>query len=1329
MKGSSGNPNKAQQQYSSKFDKDSMDHQPHPVQKHFINQQSPGGYQQAQGTGLDELNEFQLEQYYEQMQALQNQEQIGKFNQQKQIQQINSNPGASISNGVTQQQMQQYQQQQQQILKQQQLSQQIQQAQAQQLNYEKKFNPIQSPQYSQDDLQDDHHAEGIDDENIYESQQMAQLANHLNGNLNIQGGAQFNNLSQGSNQNQNSNTNNSFSSAEEVIKSTDDTTIKEEFKEIDKQWQNQLMQDSEKYFEKIIEMNDIASQKLNDGQQREALAILYKAEKMLELAASCGKVIDRNLIIVVLYNRACAYQSLWILDKCSKYIDGVIYNLEMSLKEEDSIESMSDLAPNLTESMKQGANFNKTGRKKNIDKDLLAYKIKKQTFLVKSYLQCCAILSQQGLHQKALDTANEGATVLKRIFTQCFEFCKEIIKENEMHQTCNTMIKSPRQMFQNGLSQGPLQSCKSNGSAPPTQRNNSSGVKSQPYHFQQNQNNYFSKENMGQQNLTSDYSMDSMMSSRKSVQQAKEEVYFQKLVVEFAYKILKDIQGMINIEDSDKTQVDHFRDARRSLYFWKNNPENNERHIRQELNVPTKLNEEETRSILGVQNGSEWIESFNIGSIMHMVPVQYEEFSFFGDLMYEISKKMILEKVIYLSISYFTIATEIRFIEIERNKHLNPKSDQTKNIDTEGFKKSQIYHLKSIEIVCQHITCKSPYINHLITSYHKHYNQNLETILEESFSSFQDNNLFDGSQNQHNNYLNNQNHQQYNILQQEDQGQQFEELVNNFVNGMSEDDQTPVYIQNNPHLSSNNVHNINNSSLNNLQNNSMTKFNSINGQIIQSDDIILSNEKRIPSPNQRNGSNSNIKKQINGQQKLQNASQSIKSSYSTVTKSTENVINNKEKKFITSKQAGSQVNQVLTNSVLNKKNLNLDFNGNHLSSSTTNMHSANVNQQNLNSVNRNLAEFFSHENSKKNTPRGILNIRKSTPAVEQSSKEVALTEPNIPSSTSQPRSNSKAAKKSKQTNLQNSQIKKMNALTIEKVTQILKNNLLASYSSAFLSCSNVATLNHSKNPSSNQDRKKPQTANTIPTKQNLNSSPGLKKKSTSNLQQDPLRKSACIGQQQPQSGQRTNNSSIKNNLNNNSSSVPSTTQSSTKSKKQATSTTSRQQINSANTQTQLQGNTNQQQQQQQYCNTDRQIKDSNTQQQKVVLSEARESTDRNKIVKIKNEAKQKIVTTVPFNEEVSEKKKQGLKQSTSQSKNSKEQKNVDTKKFLSPSLTATNFLSLKTMKKETIQQLLKDSSKIIPKLNLSQLKLKTDDIRFFSPRETSTNSNIKKQQI
>jgi hypothetical protein len=79
-----------------------------------------------------------------------------------------------------------------------------------------------------------------------------------------------------------------------------------------------------------------------------------------------------------------------------------------------------------------------------------------------------------------------------------------------------------------------------------------------------------------------------------------------------------------------------------------------------------------------------------------------------------------------LSISYFTIATEFRFVEIEKAKQ---GGLDDKDIHTEEFKISELYHLKAIEIACKYITCSSPYINHLITSYHKHYNSNLDTIV------------------------------------------------------------------------------------------------------------------------------------------------------------------------------------------------------------------------------------------------------------------------------------------------------------------------------------------------------------------------------------------------------------------------------------------------------------------------------------------------------------------------------------------------------------------------------------------------------------------------
>ena len=42
------------------------------------------------------------------------------------------------------------------------------------------------------------------------------------------------------------------------------------------------------------------------------------------------------------------------------------------------------------------------------------------------------------------------------------------------------------------------------------------------------------------------------------------------------------------------------REAKKQLYFWRNNPENNEKHLRKELRLDNK--EEEYRSILGVQN-------------------------------------------------------------------------------------------------------------------------------------------------------------------------------------------------------------------------------------------------------------------------------------------------------------------------------------------------------------------------------------------------------------------------------------------------------------------------------------------------------------------------------------------------------------------------------------------------------------------------------------------------------------------------------------------------------------------------------------------------------
>ncbi|CAD8183154.1 unnamed protein product [Paramecium octaurelia] len=397
----------------------------------------------------------------------------------------------------------------------------------------------------------------------------------------------------------------------------------------------------EQYMNQINQLNEQGVFKIKIQKYQEALLLLQQSEKMLEYAANCGKQIDRDLIIVILYNQASIYHCQWILSKSSFYLTGVIYNLSESLKDRD-------------------VNSNTVTIQQESDATL----VKKKSFLARASLQHTAILSQLGKHKQALLSARKAAEIMREVFQKTWKFCKDWVNNNEISESV-------------------------------TSNNSNLNNKSK-----QKQNKF----------------------------QMKDEVEFSRLVINSGKDILLD---MLNYQDLDNMSNDEqviLREAKKQLYFWKNNPKNNEKHIRKELNLNNK--EDDYRSILGVQNVEEWIQSFNISYIMHMAPLIQSEITQQGEMLYEISKRLLLEKIIYLSISYFTIATELRFIELEK-----AKQQGIKEINTEEFKLSELYHLKAIEIACKHIACSSQYINHLITTYHKHYNSNLDAIQEESITS------------------------------------------------------------------------------------------------------------------------------------------------------------------------------------------------------------------------------------------------------------------------------------------------------------------------------------------------------------------------------------------------------------------------------------------------------------------------------------------------------------------------------------------------------------------------------------------------------------------
>ena len=77
------------------------------------------------------------------------------------------------------------------------------------------------------------------------------------------------------------------------------------------------------------------------------------------------------------------------MDKCSKYIDGVIFNIEKSLEEEDRLHQSHQ--------------------------SRLSSKMRKLKFQLKVCLQYCAVLSQLMKHNEALDYAKKGSQIQMQI--------------------------------------------------------------------------------------------------------------------------------------------------------------------------------------------------------------------------------------------------------------------------------------------------------------------------------------------------------------------------------------------------------------------------------------------------------------------------------------------------------------------------------------------------------------------------------------------------------------------------------------------------------------------------------------------------------------------------------------------------------------------------------------------------------------------------------------------------------------------------------------------------------------------------------------------------
>jgi hypothetical protein len=114
------------------------------------------------------------------------------------------------------------------------------------------------------------------------------------------------------------------------------------------------------------------------------------------------------------------------------------------------------------------------------------------------------------------------------------------------------------------------------------------------------------------------------------------------------------------------------------------------------------------RNVLGLRHSDDWIFNLNIGNVMHLSLMGAEELNAKLETTHELCKDSMLEKIVLVSVSYFCIGTEMRFLMQK------PNSNYTK-------KDSEAFHAKALHISSLFLPADCPLVNHIVNSYLKNY--------------------------------------------------------------------------------------------------------------------------------------------------------------------------------------------------------------------------------------------------------------------------------------------------------------------------------------------------------------------------------------------------------------------------------------------------------------------------------------------------------------------------------------------------------------------------------------------------------------------------------
>ena len=136
--------------------------------------------------------------------------------------------------------------------------------------------------------------------------------------------------------------------------------------------------------------------------------------------------------------------------------------------------------------------------------------------------------------------------------------------------------------------------------------------------------------------------------------------------------------------------------------------------------------------MLGVKRYEVWILNLNIGNVMHLSPLGLQEMNLQLDNSHELTRDAILEKIVLLSISYFCVGTELRFLSQNKKNKSEGKSNAELKLESKNImKESEKWQAKAVETACTFLPSECPLVGHVISSYQKHHSIINQPILED----------------------------------------------------------------------------------------------------------------------------------------------------------------------------------------------------------------------------------------------------------------------------------------------------------------------------------------------------------------------------------------------------------------------------------------------------------------------------------------------------------------------------------------------------------------------------------------------------------------------